>query len=206
MSTGETINGLNEFLDAVAAKQSTPGGGAVAAAGGALACALARMVAAFSAGGKHDAESRRVIDESAKQLERADRLIRGLLIEDMRAYEALTAASKQAKADPAARPEYQTALKVAATVPMEIAATACEALALTERLLPVASRHLASDLGVASVLAEATVRAASYMVYVNAYALDDPELRQKTSHAISQLLVRARDSLTRIEFRLRDRF
>ena len=39
---------LDEFLNAVAAREPTPGGGAVAATAGALGAALARMVAAYS--------------------------------------------------------------------------------------------------------------------------------------------------------------
>jgi len=206
MDDSETMAGLNGFLDALAARNATPGGGAVAAAGGALACALARMVAAYSKSNKADPHAQRIVVESAEQLERADALLRGLLLEDMRAYDALTEATRRARDDASAKPDHQAALMVAAMVPMEVAATACESLAIVERLQPAASRHLVSDLGVASVLAEATVRAASYMVYVNAYALDDPEIRQKVNHEIDQLLVRARDSLTRIEFRLRDRF
>ena len=191
------------FLKAVAAPQPTPGGGAVAAAAGALACALTRMVAGFSAG-KPDKSQQ--VEELAAQLERAGRLLLGLLGEDSRAYELLAAAEKRFRKDPSTKEERESALIVALTVPMEVAAAACETLTLMERLLPLASRSLVSDLGVAAVLAEATVRAASYMVYANAYALESPETRQKADHEIDQLVVRARDSLSRIEFQLRDRF
>ncbi len=194
------------FLDAVAARQPTPGGGAVAAAAGALSCALARMVAAYSTGKSGEPDQSKQVGQLAKQLERADQLLRGLLGEDSRAYELLSAAEKRFKDDPSSKPERESALIVALTVPMEVAAAACESLELMERLLPLAGRSLISDLGVATVLAEATVQAASYMVYANAYTLDNPETRQKADHEIDRLVVRARDSRSRIEFQLRDRF
>lgn len=196
---------LDGFLDAVAARAPTPGGGAVAAAAGALATAMARMVAGYSAGKKVEAETAEVVTGLGAQLERADGMLRALLIEDAMAYETLTEAAKRLKDDPATGTEHEAALAVAMTVPMEVAATACEALNVMEHLLPLANRNLVSDLGVAAVLAEATARAASYMVHVNAHAFSDAEARQKAQHQIDQLLVRARETLTRIESELCDR-
>lgn len=195
---------LDSFLDAVAARTPTPGGGAVAAAVGAMACAMARMVAAYSVGKNADRDITDRMTELAWQLERVDQLLRGLLVEDARAYRALAAAAKRLKADPSTESQHAAALGVALTVPMEIGAAACEALSVMEHLLPAARRYLVSDLGVAAVLAEATVRAASYMVYVNATALRDSDARHKAKQEIDQLVTRAGDTLTRIRAALCD--
>ncbi len=198
---------LSEFLDAVAARQATPGGGSVSAAVGALGCALGRMVAAYSTGKKDTAEDvASEVATIAACLKRADLVLRKLMLEDEQAYQTLRAAGKRLKDDPSSASQHRKALQIAMAVPMEISAIAGESLHLLERLLPLANRYLVSDLGVAAVLAEATVRAAAYMVYVNAYALDDAEIRQKADHEIDQHIYKARKTLERIEAGLKDRF
>ncbi|NOS99204.1 MAG: cyclodeaminase/cyclohydrolase family protein [Phycisphaerales bacterium] len=198
-------DGLNAFLDALAGRTPTPGGGSAAAAVGALGCAMARMVAAYSPGKGAADDERRTVADLSQRLERADRLVRALIIEDERAYASLTEAARRLKTDPTHRRAHETARGVALAVPLQVAAAACESLHLMEQLLPVANRNLVSDLGVAAVLARASVRAAAYMVYVNAYELDDPEARQKIDHEIDALAARADASLARIETNLADR-
>jgi len=196
---------LAEFLDAVAARQATPGGGSVSAAVGALGCALGRMVAAYSASQANADESDAVeVTTIDGCLARADLLLRKLLVEDEQAYEVLRAAGQRLKDDPSSVSQHRRALQIAMAVPMQISATAGESLHLLERLLPKANRYLVSDLGVAAVLAEATVRAAAYMVSVNAKALDDSKARQEADHEIDQHVRRARESLERIEAGLKD--
>ena len=196
---------LDGFLDAVAARQPTPGGGSVAGAAGALACALARMVAAYSTTKKNDPSRQTTVSELTAHLERADRLFRGLITEDARAYRDLTAAAARAKRDPNAKSDHDTALRVAIAVPMQMAAAACETLSLLDRLLPVSSPYLVSDLAVAAVLAEAAARAASKMVRVNAALLDDDTTRTEIERHTLQLIENARNFLGGIESRLNER-
>ncbi len=196
---------LNVFLDAVAAKKPTPGGGGVTAAMGALACAMARMVAAYSPGRNADAETVASVQSLLAQLERLDHVLRGLVDEDARAYLALTAATKCAKEDPSTAADRDAALGVAVSVPLEIAAVASESLHIMERLLPVAGRYLLSDLGVAATLAAASVRAASYMVRVNTALLEEGNSKRETDAEIDRLIGKSSKTLTRIEANLADR-
>ncbi len=71
--------GIDEFLDRTADRTPTPGGGSVTAAAGAHACALARMVAAFSTGKKTAPPVRTQVEETARRLHRADQLLRALI-------------------------------------------------------------------------------------------------------------------------------
>lgn len=196
---------LDEFLDAVAARQPTPGGGAVAGAAGALACAMARMVAAYSTKKHADPEPARAVTELTAHLERADRVFRSLVAEDARAYTALTEAARRLKDHPDTKADHDTALRVAIAVPMQMAAAACETLRLLKRLLPVANRYLLSDLGVAAVLADATARAAYQMVRVNTALLDDATARHEMEHQTLQLTTNARRVLADIESDLNER-
>ena len=195
---GRDSHSLDDFLDAVAARQPTPGGGAVAAAAGALACSMARMVAAYSPISDSDPAASRLVKKLQEQLQRADEAIRELLSEDGRAYMELREASKRLKNHPGSKGEHDTALALATTIPLEIAGVACEALYVMERLLPVANRHLLSDLGVAAVMAEAAVRASSYMVRVNAASMG----KESAENPLGQLdlfTARASESLALIE-------
>ena len=186
---------LAPFLDAVAAKTSTPGGGAVAAASGALACSMARMVALYSSGDSDDGE----VTALPEQLERADHLLRRLADEDATAYLALTEAMKKRKADPSAQDEYDLAVGVAAAVPMEIAAVAGQSLELMARLVPVASKYMLSDLGVAAVLAESAVRSAGYMVRANTVIMGSADARSDTEQAFDTLSAKAAERLKTIQ-------
>jgi formiminotetrahydrofolate cyclodeaminase len=152
----------SEFLDAVAARAPTPGGGAVAAAAGALAASMGEMVLNYSLGKKDLAEHAATLEDALAHLQRARQLLLRLVVEDQAAYEALTAARKQG--DAAAR---DAALLTAIRVPQSIAATAAAVLEQAERAAPIANRWLLSDLAVCAELAMATIRCAGYNVRVN---------------------------------------
>ena len=190
---------LDGFLDAVALRQPTPGGGAVAGAAGALACAMARMVAAYSAKKSADPETAQAVTELTAHLERADHVFRDLVAEDARAYTALAEAARRLKNHSDSKPDHDTALRVAIAVPMQMTAAACQILGLLKRLLPVANRYLLSDLRVAAVLAEATARAANEMVRVNTALLDDATARSELEDQSLQLVGNARGLLADIQ-------
>ncbi len=190
---------LNAFLDAVAARRPTPGGGGVAAATGAIACALARMVAAYSPAKNATGETVGLVKGLGSQLERLDRVLRGLVTEDAGAYEALTSASKRLRDDSSHQAEYDTALAVAIKVPLEIAAVGSESLQVMVRLQPVAGRYLRSDLGVAATLAAAAVKAAAYMAYVNTASLPDGDDKIGANREIEQLVAKANAAADHID-------
>ncbi|MBU0719330.1 MAG: cyclodeaminase/cyclohydrolase family protein [Planctomycetes bacterium] len=177
---------FDKFLDQLADRTPTPGGGAVAAAGGALACAMARMVAAYSLKENTEADARHRIETFAMRLRRADGLLRALVTQDGEAYTKMTAAAKAARKDPAAGNAYTEAVMIAISVPMEIAALASEALATMDEFKALANPYLLSDLGVAAVLAEATAQAARYSVLINARELADETARIRVTTEIAE--------------------
>jgi len=184
---------VTEFLDGLAARTPTPGGGSVAALAGALFCAMARMVVAYS---KSDAGR---VSVFADRLEKADKMLRTLIAEDIAAYEALSAASREAKKDPAAADRKQQALIAASLVPMEMAATATTALATMDEFKSMAGRHLLSDLGVAAVIGRACVQAAAYSVRVNAIAMAEADHARQMMAETERLIARATELCTSVE-------
>jgi formiminotetrahydrofolate cyclodeaminase len=182
---------FRDFLDRIADRTPTPGGGAVAAASGALACAMGRMVAAYSIGKKTEPTKKARVESVLGKLVRADRAMRRLIAEDAAAYTRLTQAAKAVRESESAKPEHQAALATAILVPLEMMALAAETLIVLDELKEDASRCLLSDLGVAAVLAEATARAARYSVVVNLRDLEQVEDRWRTHAEVAHLLDRS---------------
>jgi formiminotetrahydrofolate cyclodeaminase len=182
---------LDDFFNRIADRTPTPGGGAVAAASGALACAMGRMVAAYSIGKKTEPTRRVRVESVLDRLARADRAMRRLIVEDAAAYTRLTEAAKAIRESESAKPEHQAALATAILVPLEMMGLAVETLAVLDEFKEDASRYLLSDLGVAAVLAEATAHAARYSVLVNLRDLQQVEDRRHTHTEVAHLLDRS---------------
>ena len=128
MKTGEMT--IANFLDALAAKQPTPGGGGAAALTGSQAAALLCMVANFTLGAKKYAD---VHEEMRGYLAQAEALrfkLLGLADEDVAAFNGVSACyamPKESDSEKAARTEaLQAALKEAARVPFVAAEAALE--------------------------------------------------------------------------------
>src|SRR5262245_5876212 len=81
---------IADFLEALAARTPTPGGGAVASAVGATAAALARMVVAYSLGKKSLAAHQPALEIAARELDVARALLLRLADEDAAAYALLS--------------------------------------------------------------------------------------------------------------------
>ncbi len=192
---------VHKFLDATAKRMPVPGGGAVAALSGALSSAMARMVAAYSIGKNTSEEVRPKIEEVSKRLNRADHLFRALMTQDAEAYASMTAAAKARREESeSGSKDYQDAVLAAIGVPMEMAALAADTLETLDSFKTMASRHLISDLGVATVLAEATAQTAAYSVRINLRELATSDLRLKIEADLDKTLNRCaagRDSLER---------
>ena len=171
---GESLSG---FVGSVASPSPTPGGGSVAAHAGALAAALAQMVAGLTIGKKKYAAVDAEMRELAVRAAGVGNTLASLVARDAAAYAVVAAAYKlPAEGDAQAKEkaaQVDDALMHAAEVPLETA-RACAQVA--ELALAVAERgntNAASDAGVAALLAEAGCVGASYNVRINITALSD---------------------------------
>ncbi len=172
---------IDSYLDQVGDRTPTPGGGGVTGMAGALACALARMVVAFSVRKKTEPAVRDQMETTARRFHRMDQLLRALITQDATAYADMTEAAASRRLQPArtspAHAAYNGAVLAAATVPMEMAAIASNALSTMDDFKTAASHYMLSDLAIAAVLADATARAARYTVGINARELSDAAKR-----------------------------
>ena len=171
---GESVSA---FVGSVASPSPTPGGGSVAAHAGALAAALAQMVAGLTVGKKKyvavEGEMKEAAVRAAALVTRLTRLVQ----DDARSYEAVSAAYKMAKeteSDAATRATaIARALVGAAVVPLETARACVEVAELAASVAERGNTNAVSDAGVAALLAEAACKGAAYNVRINVASLED---------------------------------
>ena len=176
----EAVSGgvsLTGFVSSVASSTPTPGGGSVAAHVGALAAALAQMVAGLTIGKKKYA----AVEADMKQigLDAADlgNTLAALVDADAQSYTAVSLAYKLPKEpeDAAARraDAITEALLGASRVPLDTARACARVAELAATVATKGNSNAVSDAGVAALLAEAACRGAAYNVRINVAALDD---------------------------------
>jgi glutamate formiminotransferase / formiminotetrahydrofolate cyclodeaminase len=194
VSGGESVSG---FLASVASSNPVPGGGSVAAHAGALAAALAQMVAGLTIGKKKYAAVDSEMREAALKAVALGNQLAALVKRDAEAYALVSEAYKLPKepADAAARRSetVANALLKAAEVPLETARAAVEVAQLAALLAEKGNTNAVTDAGVASLLAVAAARGAAYNVRVNVQALEDKSKGQSLAREAEQLVKKASD-------------
>lgn len=180
------------FIDALASKAPTPGGGGASSYVGALASALASMVANLTVGKKKYAEVEADMYICLERLdELRDRLLE-LVDEDARAFEPLAASYGMPKDTPeeiaAKEHAMQAALVGACEVPLEIMRHCALVIEQTEFLAFKGSRLALSDAGVAAVFAKAALQGASLNIFINAASMLDKERARSYQEEAEKLI------------------
>jgi glutamate formiminotransferase/formiminotetrahydrofolate cyclodeaminase len=176
----EAVSGgvsLSGFVSSVASSTPTPGGGSVAAHVGALAAALAQMVAGLTVGRKKyvavDAEMKQVALDAADLANTLSALVDA----DARSYTEVSNAYKLPKEPEEANVRRSAAITEAllgaSRVPLETARACSRVAELAAAVGTRGNSNAVSDAGVAALLAEAACRGAAYNVRINVAALDD---------------------------------
>jgi glutamate formiminotransferase/formiminotetrahydrofolate cyclodeaminase len=168
---------MSAFVASLASSEPVPGGGSVAAHAGALAAALAQMVAALTIGKKKYAAVESEMRDVAWKAERLVAKLSTLVQSDADAYAAVSSAYKLANDSPDAAATraaaIQEALLGAAKIPLETC-RACRAVAELARTVAThGNTNAITDAGVCALLADAGCKGASYNVRINVTSLDD---------------------------------
>ncbi|MEC4184377.1 cyclodeaminase/cyclohydrolase family protein [Adlercreutzia sp. R21] len=166
-----------EFIDALASKAPTPGGGGASAYVGALASALASMVGNLTVGKKKYADVEERVQSELLELEATRLRLLELVQADADAFAPLAAAygmtrgtDEEAAAQKAA---LQAALVDACEVPLEIMRQCVQVVESCVFLAKHGSVMAVSDAGAGAVLAKAALLAASLNVRINIGSMDD---------------------------------
>ena len=176
------------FLDQLAARTPTPGGGGAAAVTGAMAAGLVAMAARFSAKQLPGA------GDLADQADKLRLMAAQLADMDARAYTAvLDVFRRHGDAD-----QRREALLAAAMVPLEIAAIGARIAALAARVAEGGNPNLRGDAVTGAVLAAASARSAASLVDINVRLGGlDPGLSGRAAQAVAEACAAA-DRVARI--------
>ena len=189
---GESVSG---FLASVASSNPVPGGGSVAAHAGALAAALAQMVAGLTVGKKKYAAVDAEMKEAALKAVALGNQLTALVKRDAEAFALVSEAYKLPKepAEAAGRraEAVTSALLKAAEVPLETARAAVDVAQLALLVAEKGNANAVTDAGVAALLAQAAARGAAYNVRVNVQALDDKSKGRGLARDAEQLVTEA---------------
>jgi len=188
---------ISEYLEALASKNPTPGGGAAAALSLAQASALAQMVIEYSIGRPSLAAHEPSLRKARSTL--ADERLRAvaLMDEDAAAYAALSSILGMPKNDPARPALLRKTATDAIAPPSEVLDRATRLLELVADLVHRTSPSLRSDLGVAGAEALAAAEGAAFNVRANLPLLGDD--REGVDRAHGAALARARDAKARLD-------
>lgn len=192
----ETVTG---FADWVASSDPVPGGGSVAALVGALASALAAMVARLTRGRKRFAGVEGEMKALEARSEEARVRLLHLVEEDTDAYAAYMAAYRAAKAG---GPETEAALREAslriAKVPLESARVSLEAMKLALEAADLGNPVARTDAQVAALLAHAATLGAVLNVRVNLPSLKPEQKPEELESEAAGLEQRASALLAKL--------
>ncbi|WP_373834935.1 cyclodeaminase/cyclohydrolase family protein, partial [Bacteroides heparinolyticus] len=182
---------VKDFLDKVAGSDPVPGGGSIAALNGAIASALAAMVANLTLGKKGYELHEELMGHIAKlALQQKETFVKDI-DRDSEAYDAVFACFKMPKAtdeEKAARSAaIQEATKFAALVPMQVARNAYELMTLIMDVTRLGNRNAVTDACVAMMSARSSVLGALMNVRINLGSLKDKEFVAKLSNEADEL-------------------
>ncbi|MFA6134073.1 MAG: cyclodeaminase/cyclohydrolase family protein [Phycisphaerae bacterium] len=189
---------VGQFIDAIAAKTPTPGGGSVAGVVGAMAVALAEMALNFTQGKKKYAKHEEFHAHLAARLRKMRGMFQDLVADDISAYGLYQETTRREDG-----PEKDTAMQLALAAAIDVPREAAKlSLALLEDLQAFADKcspYLISDLAAAAALAAATARLSDYNVRVNVPQVADAAGADEVRRSSADDLAKAGQLLTSIE-------
>lgn len=177
---------LPGFLAALGSTAPVPGGGTASAIAAAFGAALVRKVFAITAAKAEPAVLPRLKEAEADCREIEEEL-RALGTRDAEAYGKVSSAYKLPKDNPARPDAIQSALKEAASVPLETAMACLRVLKLSSEAAATGRKSALSDAGVGALLADAALKGALMNVRVNLPSITDADFKAKTEAEAARL-------------------
>jgi formiminotetrahydrofolate cyclodeaminase len=183
---------LEDFLNALASKAPTPGGGSAAAAIGAMGAGLISMVCNVTLGKKGmeevAADMRAVCEESEALRSR----LTAMIAEDIAAFDGLMGAYRLPKGTDAEKTARSTAIQQgligATNTPLDCARACAQVINLSRRAAQHGYSGVISDAGVGVLAAQTALRSAALNVQINAPLLEDRTFAARASAELEDLL------------------
>lgn len=190
---------IHEFLEQLASRAPTPGGGSASALIGAVAAALCSMVARLNdkksgeAGPLHDMIPR--ADALREQLET-------LADEDVAAFNELMACWKLPEDADDRDARLETATAHATEAPLAIMGRALDVMHLAMKGLTISKKNCISDAGVAGLAAHACVEGARLNVMINLPGLSNQDKAREFGERAAKIRAEAAELAQRINDRI----
>lgn len=185
---------LLDFLNDLAAKRPTPGGGSASALGGALGAALGCMAANYTVGNEKYKSFEAAASAARAELEALRAKFIALVDEDVAAYESYRAAVALPKNTADAKSVRSTALAAAleqsTAVPERILTAADAALEQVLALSAAVNPNLAGDVASAAYFLEACARGAAIQIQSNCAAADPAGANARRRAAADEIVLR----------------
>ena len=190
---------IQTFLDELASKSATPGGGSAAALMGAQGAALVSMVCNLTIGKPKFAEVEAEMQDVLSKAEALRSQLTGLIQADIDVFNRLMskyALPKESDDEKAIRSvAIQDVLKDATEIPMQCVHACAEVIRLSKVAAELGNPSAVSDAGAAAMAAYGGLKSSALNVYINAGSLKDKafveaklaELEQATNN-IEQLV------------------
>jgi formiminotetrahydrofolate cyclodeaminase len=188
MTSAIKQSSIEHFLDELASRKATPGGGSAAAVIGAMAAALLSMVCNLTIGKAKYRDVERELNAVLARTEELRLQLTEMIERDVESFGAVIAAyamPRQTQEELALRAQaIQTALKKATQVPLRCCRVCCEIIDLSAVVAQKGNTNVLSDAGVAVLAAHAAVRSGALNVMINVKAITD---RQFVTHQVAEL-------------------
>jgi methenyltetrahydrofolate cyclohydrolase len=207
-NSGEDLQreGIEAFVERVAAAVPLPGGGSVAALTGALAAALGEMMAGLTERREQFASVHVQVADIHAKLTDCRSVLRRLIQEDSAAYQALLTTlrlPRETEEQRAVRAgSVEQALRGATEAPLRTARAAFETLECLNILVELGNPNARSDAAVGAQLAYASLKGAQYNILTNTRALKDESFVNSCRSEISDLIGKGQEILHHIDMRI----
>jgi methenyltetrahydrofolate cyclohydrolase len=193
------------FLDQLASKSATPGGGGAAAVMGAQAAALISMVCNLTIGKPKYAEVELDMQALLQEAEALRETLTSMIKADAVVFDTVMAAyglPKESDADKTTRSAaIQDALKAATEVPLACAKACVDIVRLSKIAAEKGNVNVISDAGVAAMASFAGLKSAALNVYINTNGVKDQEFTKAKLVALDALLADA-EAITETVYQL----
>ncbi len=193
---------IDVFLNELASRQATPGGGSAAAVMGAQAAALISMVCNLTIGKPKYAEVEADMIRLLSQSEDLRAQLTAMIKADVEVFDQLMACyglPKDTDQQKAARSvQIQAVLKAATLVPLDCARACAKTIELSRIAAEKGNTGVVSDAGVAVMCGYGALKSAALNVYINAGSIKDREFAEAKLVELEQILSGAEEKVEEI--------
>ncbi len=183
---------IETFLDELASKQATPGGGSAAAVIGAQSAALTSMVCNLTIGKPKYIEVENDMKALLQQSEALRTELTGMIKADVDVFDKLMSCyglAKETDQEKTDRSEQiQSVLKEATLVPLECAKACAQAIKLSRVAAEKGNIGVISDAGVAALAGYSALKSAALNVYINAGSIKDKNFATEKLAELEQVI------------------